>query len=79
MIYLKHFLHSVDCKSSWGHWSHCSKSCGGGSQIRSRNILRIAKYGGKKCNGSNKDKRVCNKRKCPGTSIYNNYFSSLLS
>ena len=66
MIYLKHFLHSVDCKSSWGHWSHCSKSCGGGSQKRRRTIGRTAKHGGKRCDGSNTARQSCNVKKCPG-------------
>ena len=40
-----------DCivEPNWGPWSQCSKSCGGGSQSRTRAILYPAKFGGKPC------------------------------
>ena len=57
--------------SSWSKWSSCSKSCGKGWQKRSRSKLTIAQNGGKECAGKNKDKRSCNKEKCPG--IYYNF------
>ena len=54
--------------SSWAQWSSCSKTCGTGVQKRKRTVSTKAKYGGKKCDGSNKATRSChNKRRCPGT------------
>lgn len=56
----------VDCAvASWGAWSACSASCGGGAQKRKR--LRVgtwAKFGGKPC-PSREVSRVCNAHKCP--------------
>ena len=50
--------------SDWGQWSTCSKSCGKGSQTRSRTCYE-PKYGGKRCVGSPKDTQVCVlKKKC---------------
>lgn len=38
------------CKvGDWGEWSPCSKSCGIGESIRSREILRHPKRGGQEC------------------------------
>ena len=39
----------ADCKlSDWGPWSVCSKSCGGGKTVRTRNVIPggQSKYGG---------------------------------
>ena len=57
----------TDCKySSWGEWAKCSKSCGDGSQERTRTIVTASQNGGKACDGSNKDTRNCNNGGCPG-------------
>jgi len=55
----------ADCTwATWGHWSNCSKSCGGGTQTRIRNET-AAKHGGLPCNGSTKEETVCNTAGCP--------------
>jgi len=35
--------------SAWGEWTTCSATCGGGSQSRSRSVLRTAAHGGNAC------------------------------
>ena len=53
--------------SRWSGWGPCSKSCGTGSQERSRSCTQPApKYGGKSCPGTAGEKRMCNKQACPG-------------
>ena len=59
----------MNCQwSSWGRWSSCSKTCGNGVQQKKRTISTKAENGGKKCAGSNKATRSCNKGKCAGMS-----------
>ena len=54
--------------SSWGKWCACSKSCGAGSQYRTRTCTKPApSYGGKQCTGKDKETRYCNTHHCPGT------------
>ena len=57
----------VNCKwSSWGRWEPCSKTCGQGTQVRTRTIVKKAKNGGRKCAGKNKASKPCNKGQCSG-------------
>ncbi|XP_078377130.1 SCO-spondin-like isoform X1 [Oculina patagonica] len=51
---------------SWGKWGACSKTCGTGTQYRSRycNKPRPA-YGGKTCPGQNRESRRCRTNPCP--------------
>ena len=57
----------TDCKwGAWGQWKYCSKSCGNGSQERTRNKVAYAKNGGKKCVGNNRETRPCKIRECSG-------------
>ena len=59
----------MHCKwSSWTQWSICSKSCGSGSQER----VRKAKNGSNKCMGRKRDRRSCNKHKCPASKFGKN-------
>ncbi|XP_068740870.1 A disintegrin and metalloproteinase with thrombospondin motifs adt-1-like isoform X2 [Montipora capricornis] len=52
--------------SPWGKWYKCSKTCGTGSQYRTRTCTRPPPgYGGKRCVGSDKETRACNTRHCP--------------
>lgn len=54
-----------DCLlSSWGRWSTCSKSCGGGFQHRSRRTLRDSKLGGKPCDGEMRQVQSCGTASC---------------
>jgi hypothetical protein len=56
----------VDCVTSeWGEWTACTKSCGGGAQTRSKQILRPAQYGGKACPAVLTETRSCNEAPCP--------------
>ena len=56
---------------AWGEWQACSKSCGYGSQIRTRSIPSEIVNGEKRgCLGKTKDKRACNKHNCDGSSKY---------
>ena len=53
--------------SDWSRWSSCTKSCGAGSQERSRTCTRPPpSYGGKTCLGSTWEKQMCNRQPCPG-------------
>ena len=56
---------SVNCLwGSWNQFSACSKSCGKGTQTRSRSKRVTEKYGGK-CYGSSTYRRSCNTQNCP--------------
>ena len=57
--------------TSWGNWSKCSVSCGGGTQTRSRSCTNPpAAYGGKPCLGLKEITQDCNKDiMCPGRKI----------
>merc|ERR1712072_1223658 len=54
---------------AWGHWSKwgtCSKECGGGMKVRTRNCDDPKpKAGGKKCHGSRIHRAKCNMKACP--------------
>ena len=65
------FIFSENCKwSAWGAWGACSKTCGKGLQIRSRKVSNEAKYGGRRCYGSNKTRKTCHGKYCPGIKKY---------
>ena len=49
----------------WGEYSECSKTCGGGSQYRTRDVSCTAKNGGQKCPEERKQTRSCNTQGCP--------------
>ena len=52
--------------SSWSGWTSCSHVCGTGSQERSRSCSRPApSNGGRYCQGSAREKQLCNKQLCP--------------
>eukprot|EP01012_Entosiphon_sulcatum_P049575 TRINITY_DN6820_c0_g1_i6.p1 TRINITY_DN6820_c0_g1~~TRINITY_DN6820_c0_g1_i6.p1 ORF type:complete len:7637 (+),score=112.47 TRINITY_DN6820_c0_g1_i6:5459-28369(+) len=55
----------VDCVvSDWGSWSQCNKPCGGGTQLRGRQILTNAAYGGVSCPPL-LESTACNTFNCP--------------
>ena len=62
----------VDCE--WGaftDWTSCSKTCGQGSQVKTRDIFREPVNGGKPCEGPKIQKRNCIPRvECPGNSMF---------
>eukprot|EP00913_Durusdinium_trenchii_P030580 g28640.t1 len=51
---------AVDCKMNpWQSWSHCTKTCSGGQQYRSRVIVRSVAHGGRGCLGRLDETRGC--------------------
>jgi len=57
----------VDCSlGSWTKWSECSSSCGGGEQMRTRQIVVMAAAGGVACNTSDlRQTATCEDMPCP--------------
>ena len=56
----------VDCKwGSFGSWSSCSKTCGGGEKTRSRSKLILASNGGRECVGGSSETNSCHTQNCP--------------
>eukprot|EP00931_Biecheleriopsis_adriatica_P049028 TRINITY_DN28353_c0_g1_i1.p1 TRINITY_DN28353_c0_g1~~TRINITY_DN28353_c0_g1_i1.p1 ORF type:complete len:1538 (+),score=223.45 TRINITY_DN28353_c0_g1_i1:91-4704(+) len=57
----------VDCvESDWTAWSMCSKTCGGGEHMRSREIITHPKYGGRRCDGALAELKECARNACGG-------------
>ena len=69
------FVNSSDCfyfpqvNCEWGTWSSstaCTKTCGGGKQLRFRTILKYGENGGTMCSdGDNFEETDCNTASCP--------------
>eukprot|EP00105_Crassostrea_gigas_P023961 XP_011444035.1 PREDICTED: SCO-spondin isoform X3 [Crassostrea gigas] len=52
--------------ASWGSYSACSVTCGGGTQGRNRTCSNpVPQYGGKVCSGSSSSSQSCNTHNCP--------------
>ncbi|XP_065648482.1 tolloid-like protein 2 isoform X3 [Hydra vulgaris] len=60
--------------TSWSFWSNCDKSCGGGTQERTR-VCKKLNNGKQQCSGSRIEKRTCNLHVCPNWSIFPSEFS----
>lgn len=57
----------VDCVvTDWTSWTPCSRSCGGGKQMKARIVSVRAKNGGRKCPRL-KETRSCSEQPCPGS------------
>jgi len=56
--------------SSWGSWSSCSKSCGGGRSERQRSCS-----GGSGCTGDGTETRLCSSNTCPAEVKWSNWGS----
>ena len=54
----------VDCIYTWGEYTECSKSCGGGTKSRSPIITQHPRHGGRAC--PPKETKPCNEHNCPG-------------
>nr|XP_023026845.1 A disintegrin and metalloproteinase with thrombospondin motifs 7-like [Leptinotarsa decemlineata] len=51
---------------SYGSWSSCSRTCGGGVSISQRECDNpVPQYGGRYCLGERKKYKICNKDPCP--------------
>lgn len=59
----------VDCMyAEWANWGSCTKTCGGGTQERSRNIKTPAVNGGRACSvvhGASTGSQTCAAQGCP--------------
>jgi hypothetical protein len=56
---------AVDCAvGPWGVWSQCSKSCGGGTKVRGRNVTTPVTAPGQACPALSQ-KRPCGTKTCP--------------
>ena len=60
----------VAVNGNWGSWSSpsaCTKTCGGGKQIRRRACDNPSpQNGGEKCSGKAEEERTCNMQPCKG-------------
>ena len=60
------YFKSVDCTwGGWEPWGDCTKTCGGGVQLRTR--LFFAGNSGKMCSGQSASMQECNPTPCPQT------------
>lgn len=58
---------ALDCIfGAWTTWSACSRECGGGQHISSRQVLRFPQAAGKPCEGALRRVEVCSQHFCPG-------------
>ena len=65
--------------SDWGPYSMCSKTCGGGVQMRKRTCTNPPPaHGGKDCStlGPQTSTRECNIQECPGKMKSRIWFTS---
>lgn len=59
----------VDCvMDEWTDWSPCTAPCGGGTQMRTRAIIRQGNSGGKACEATY-ESRKCNEATCPDCTL----------
>ena len=49
----------------YSSWTTCTKSCGGGIQVRQRQVSVPAQFGGNACEGGAAEQRICNVQGCP--------------
>ena len=53
--------------SEYGHWSDCTASCDGGTQMRTRTCTNPEPAnGGAECDGEDHESQDCNTEACPG-------------
>ncbi|XP_022783430.1 coadhesin-like [Stylophora pistillata] len=62
--------------SPWTQWQQCSKTCGGGTQTRTRRCDSPSpSNGGKACTGDTFQTRECNTNTCPVDGMWSNWAS----
>ncbi|XP_051052278.1 papilin [Phodopus roborovskii] len=54
-----------DTWGSWGEWSPCSRTCGGGISFRERPCYSQRRDGGASCVGPTRSHRICHTENCP--------------
>ena len=75
----ENFIFAVNCKwSNWRSYSSCSKTCGGGTQSRSRSKT-INEANGGSCPGSSTMTRDCNTQNCPSKYLFWLCFADLFT
>jgi hypothetical protein len=64
---LDHSKCPVDCEGQWGQWAACSKTCGGGTQLRTYEVTVQKQRDGIACPASHggAQSRPCNRHECP--------------
>ena len=61
----------VNCAwGSWDTWATCSKTCGGGVQVRTRKVETHEENGGTVCSGLSSEQQNCNTGTCPAGNDY---------
>ena len=55
----------IDCEGSYGEFSQCSKTCGGGTKTKPYEITTPAQHGGTPCPISPPINETCNTQPCP--------------
>ena len=56
----------VNCVwGTWDSWATCSKTCGGGVQVRTRKVDSHEENGGTACSVSSTEQQSCNTATCP--------------
>ena len=55
----------IDCIGSYGEFSECSSTCGGGTKTKTYEITTQAQYGGETCPISPPINETCNTHPCP--------------
>ncbi|XP_067258080.1 ADAMTS-like protein 5 [Chanodichthys erythropterus] len=61
-------MHFMNEWASWGGWSVCSRSCGGGASVRTRTCITRNLVGGP-CPGDTRQYKICNTKECPADSM----------
>ena len=60
------FFEIVNCTwDEFSDWTTCTKTCGGGVQVRQRQIAVPSQFGGLGCQGGAAEQRTCNEQGCP--------------
>ena len=58
--------YSVACVwGTWDTWATCSKTCGGGVQVRTRKVDTHEENGGAACSGLSTEQQDCSTGTCP--------------
>ena len=56
----------VNCTwDEFGDWTTCTKTCGGGVEVRQRQVAVDAQFGGAACQGGAAEQRLCREEDCP--------------
>ena len=65
-FYNHHRVFPVDCE--WAEWKvgGCTKTCGGGTQLKTR-VKTFPEKNGGTCRGKSSETQSCNTQQCPGS------------